>query len=531
MPVQISQFSASVKALLRGFTSGQKVITALALVGLLVGGIAFTSWAGRPTMVPLFTSLEAADAAAVTENLTGKGIAYSLADSGRTVLVDQGEVYQLRIDLSAAGLPSAGATGYALLDKQGMTTSEFRQRVDFQRTLEGELSKTIGSIQDVRAATVHLVIPKETLFSDDTRKPSASVLLATKPGTTLTSGQVQAVVHLVSSSVEGLDATQVTVADDQGTVLNAPGEEGVNAAVGDARTAQTLAFEQKLSSSVQDMLTQLVGPGMAVVRIKADLDFDQRETMTETYQDPTAAPKTSESTTTETYTGTGSSTGGGVLGSGIAAGAVAGAAPGTPNNYAKKSGQTSYAVGKVTEQAKAAPGGVKRLSVAVMVDAKAGASLSTAELQKIVSAAVGLDPARGDVVQVTRMAFDTSPQKQAQAELTQAQAQAGMDQKMGWARTGTVVLGAILMALFVSRSLRRDRRTPVLLLPAELEAAPRAGEDRVLALAGAPRQLEESVESPGDKRANVREEIGDLVERQPDEVAQLLRGWLAEGRS
>ena len=452
------------------------------------------------------------------------------SDSGRTVMVPQSDVYQLRIDLSAAGLPSAGKTGYALLDNQGMTTSEFRQRVDFQRALEGELSKTISSIQDVRAATVHLVIPKETLFSDDTRQPSASVLLATKPGATLTAGQVQAVVHLVSSSVEGLDATGVTVADDQGNVLNAPGEEGASAAIGDARTAQTLAFEQGLSGSVQDMLTQLVGPGNAVVRVKAELDFDQRETMTESFQDAATAPKTSESSTSETYTGTGSTTGG-VLGSELVPGPVAGGA-GTTNDYAKESTQASYAVGKITEQAKAAPGAVKRLSVAVMIDAEAGGNLQPSEVQSVVAAAVGLDLARGDVVEVRRLAFDDSAQQAAQAELEQAQAQAGRDQKMGWGRTGAIVLAVLVMAMLVSRSLRRDRRTPVVLSTAELEAAVLANEDsRALAMAGAPRQLEQAVDPVDVQRIAVREEIGELVERQPDEVAQLLRGWLADRRT
>ena len=129
--------------------------------------------------------------------------------------------------MSAAGLPQGGAQGYALLDKQGITASEFRQRVDYQRALEGELARTITAIDGVEAAKVHLVIPEEDLFSDDERQPTASVLVKTKPGSTLDPGQVQAVVHLVSSSVEGLVPEQVTVADDQGTMLAAPGEDGL----------------------------------------------------------------------------------------------------------------------------------------------------------------------------------------------------------------------------------------------------------------------------------------------------------------
>ncbi len=261
--------------------------------------------------------------------------------------------------------------------------------------------------------------------------------------------------------------------------------------------------------------------------MKADLDFDQRETVTETYQDPKTAPRTSQSTSKETYTGAGTVVGG-VLGP---ENVTTGGTTGPGSDYAKESTQTAFAVGKVTEQAKAAPGAVKRMSVAVVLDARASGTLRTDEVTQLVSAAVGLDPARGDVVEVRRLNFDQSAQERAGADLAAAAEQAKRDDMLGLARTGGAALFALVVLFLVFRSLRRDRRVPVTLPGIEVEQITAAERERMLAMSGAPRELERSADPRELQRVAVREEIGDLVERQPDEVAQLLRGWLADRRS
>jgi flagellar M-ring protein FliF len=372
MPAQLGQLSSSIRRILAGFTPGQKAVTAFALVALLVGGYSFTSWAAKPAMVPLFTNLASADAAAITETLTTKGTPYELEAGGSTVLVPQKDVYQLRLDLSAEGLPQEGTTGYELLDKQGITTSEFRQRVDYQRALEGELSKTITSIDGVQATTVHLVIPEENLFADEAREPSASVLVKTKPGSTMEVGKVQAVVKLVASSVEGLEQERVTVADSKGAVLSSSNEDGATIAAGDARAVQTATFEQNLQTSVEQMLAPLVGAGKAVVRVRADLDFDKRETTTESFDTERKAPVVAEKTGTETYTGAGQTVGG-VLGpENVELPEGAGT-----TDYDKEQAERQFAVGKTTEQAVSAPGNVQRLSVAVVLDNAADPAITT----------------------------------------------------------------------------------------------------------------------------------------------------------
>jgi len=530
MPAQMGQLSTASRRLLAGFTAGQKAVTGFALVALLIAGVVFTSWAAKPSLVPLFTNLESSDAAAITEELTTRGTPYELQAGGGTVLVPQKDVYQLRLDLSAAGLPVGGTKGYELLDTQGMTTSAFRQRVDYQRALEGELSKTISSIDGVEAATVHLVIPEENLFSEDNRKASASVLLKNRPGQSMAPGQVQAIVNLVAGSVEGLEHERVTVADAKGTVLSTAGEDGGSLAAGDARAMQTATFEQGLQSSVEQMLTPLVGTGKAVVRVKADLDFDKRETTKESFETDTAAPVVTEKTGNEDYTGTGTVVGG-VLGPDN----VTVPEGGGDTAYTKEQIEKTYAVGKVTEQATSAPGAVQRLSIAVVLDAGADPAITTEAVQELVAAAAGLNTERGDVVQVRRLAFDTTAAESAEEEFAALESATKSAERWSLIRTVAVLLVVGLMVLYALRIMRRTSRTPVALQQLELEVTQMTAleaEHAAMLAAADRRALEATPVAPEEaRRIAVQAEVSDLVERQPDEVAQLLRGWLADRRN
>src|SRR4051794_1378629 len=414
--IDVDQMRRKAGQAMSGFSTGQKVITGLAVLGLIFGGLLFSSWASKPSYSPLFTNLDSTDAAAITQKLNSAKVPYKRGDGGQSSLVPQNQVYQQRLNLSAAGLPTGGTQGYSLLDKEGITTSEFTQHIDYQRALEGELSKTIGSIEGVSAASVHVVVPNNDIFSADTSKPSASVLIQNVPGKRTAPGQVQAIVHLVSSSVEGLTPDNVTVADSKGTVLSAPGTEGVAGAVGDTQSQQEKTYEDSVSQSLQDMLATVIGPGHSVVRVTADLDFDQRSTTTETFANDKQAPALSESTSNEKFTGTSNpAAGGGVLGpNGNTTATTAGA-----GDYAKDTAERTFAVGKVTSTVKQAPGAVKRLSIAVVLDSNAkGADKATVE--RLVTAAAGVSTVRGDTVAVDTMSFDTTAAKAAQKELDSA---------------------------------------------------------------------------------------------------------------
>src|SRR3954467_10774622 len=282
MPAALAGPLARIRAVLSTISLGQKVVIGLLLVGLVLGGFFFYSWITAPTYSPLFSNLASTDASAIVDELDAEGVTYQLTDGGGTIMVPKDQVYDLRLTMSGKGLPAGKDTGYALLDQQGITTSEFQQQVTYQRALEGELSQTLEALKGVNSAVVHVALPKDEVFVTDQGKPTASVLLDLAPGTTLSGEQIQAVTNLVSSSVQDMEPDQVTVADSPGQVLSAAGT-GVTAAAGDARAQVETDYEKRLSESAKKILTTVLGPGHAEVSVRADVDLSQRDTTSETY--------------------------------------------------------------------------------------------------------------------------------------------------------------------------------------------------------------------------------------------------------
>lgn len=513
-------------AIYRDFTVGQRATLAVAALGVLVGGYLFMQWAAAPAWQPLYTNLEADDAADITTELDSMGVAYELRDGGTTIVVDSADVYSTRIELSAQGLPRVGGEGWNLLDEQGLTTSEFRQRVDFQRAMEGELASTIASIDAVDTATVHLVIPEDDLFAADDVHASASVLVNPAGDAALTASQVQAIVHMVASSVEGMVPEYVTVADTSGRVLSAPGQDGLDVAAGEQRVAQRAAYEHAVSQSIESLLGPVAGVGNTRVVVSADLDFDQRESVSETFAEPETSPVVSEQTTEEEYTGAGQPVGG-VLGPD----ATPINADGGTGDYARNDATRTFAVGKVTEQVKAAPGSVERLSVAVLVNEDA--DVDTAAVTELVNAAAGLLPERGDTLQVTAMPFE-QVDPDALAEGTSSQ-DAGDDLVITLARTAGVVLLVAGVLFLAYRSARRSSlaKYPVAIpIPSSEDAAGVLAEAAAeLEAAGVdPERLQLEPSEP-PRHVVLQDQIGDLIDRQPEDVAAVLRTWLADRRT
>src|SRR3954464_3651925 len=432
---------------------GQKVVIGILLVGLLLGGVFFYRWITPPTQAPLFSNLASSDAAAIVDELNASGNAYTLADGGQTIMVDKDQVYDLRLAMSGKGLPAGQDTGYALLDEQGITTSEFQQQVTYQRALEGELSKTLEALDGVNQAVVHVALPKDEVFVTDQKKPTASVLLSLAPGTALSGEQIQAVTNLVSSSIQGMDPEQVTVTDSTGQVLSAAGS-GVTAAAGDARSQVEKDYETRLKDNAQAILDRVPGPGHAVVSVRADVDLDQRQSTSETYDYKTGTPPLSSSTTTEKYNGNGTPVGG-VLGPENTADALSNAGGGN-STYDKSSNTENNAVNKKTETVEAAPGNLKRLAGSVVMDSAVAGNLNQQQVTDLVGNSVGLDSARGDAITVAAMPFDTTAADQAAAEMEAARQAESSAQMWSMIRTGGIAAGIALVLLIVwLRSRRR----------------------------------------------------------------------------
>lgn len=523
------------------FDPRQRTIMAVVFAATIGAVLAFSYLSSRTDWAPLMTDLTASDAEAVTSQLESSGTKYRLADGGATIEVPADVLYQTRIDVASVDMPSSGKVGYGILDDQGVTSSEFSQRIGFQRAMEGELGRTIEAIDGVNAATVHLALPKSDTFALDDQKATASVMVSTGQGRTLAGRQVQAIVNLVSGAIEGLSPKDVTVADAAGRVLAAPGATPGGAS-GDNEELQA-NFEQGLSTSIEDMLGSIVGPGNAKVTVAADLDFDSTQSVSETYSAPTTLVEgqplaVNEVTKTETYngTGTGADTQG-VLGPDGVADAAANAAAGS--GYELNERQVNNAVNKVVENTNRAPGAVERLSVAVVVNEEVVDATQLPELQTIVSAAAGISADRGDTIAVSRFPLDTSEQEQIAEELAFRERQAKAEAAAAGMPTWALAAGGVVLVVLLVLGLRaRKRRRSAVLDPEVLELG--SGDsvaDRVITVEAHPREqpldltAAELAVAPGtDHHPDRREALGDLIDNQPDEVAQLLRSWLGDRR-
>ncbi|SOC47040.1 flagellar M-ring protein FliF [Blastococcus aggregatus] len=510
---------------------GQKVVIGLLLVGLLLGGFFFSRWITAPTQAPLFSNLAASDASAIVEELNAAGVSYELTDGGQTIMVAKDAVYDLRLQMSGQGLPAGADTGYALLDEQGITTSEFQQQTTYRRALEGELSKTLESLDGVNSAIVHVALPEDEVFVTDQAEPTASVLLDLAAGTTLSGEQIQAVTNLVSSSVENMSPEQVTVTDTSGQVLSSPGA-GISAAAGDARSQVELDYQNRLAANAQQILDRVLGPNRAVVSVRADVDLDQRDTTSKTYTYDEGTPPVSESTTTEDYTGGGGAIVGGVLGPENMpdAGANAG---GGDSSYTKESTTANNAIGETTEVVQAAPGGLNRLTVSVVMDDAVAANLPQAQITALVGNAVGLDEARGDAITVAAMPFDTTAADTAAAEMEAVREAEASEQMWSMIRTGGIAAGIALVVLVVWLRSRRTGQAEEDYEPLELTDDMLAELDRIRIASTRDEPVIDNrvAELEAAERQKVRTDISAMISDRPDEVAAMLRGWLTENKA
>ena len=517
-----------------GFTTGQKVLAVLGIGVLGLGGSALYRSAVAPTYTPLFSNLAPADASAIVDQLGSDGVEYQLEDGGTTIMVPQEVVSAERLKAASAGLPGSSDTGYALLDKQGMTSSQLQQQVTYQRAIEGELATTIKGIRGVDSAVVHLAIPKKTVFEDRTSPPTASVLVDTGPGRSLSDNQVQAIANLVASSVPELGVENVTVSDANGQLLTAPGGDASGGAGG--RDDQTKAYEAKTAAGIQRMLDTVVGPGKAVATVTAELNFDKTSQTKEEFSSKPNIPPLSEKGSVEKYSGGGPRGVGGALGAngvlgqdGNEAGANADAAAG---GYEKTDSTKNNAVDKTTTATTLAPGSVKRQSVSVVVDTAAAAGPGVAQLQQMVTTAAGIDQTRGDTLSVNQVAFNTDAATQAKKELAAARAADAAAATMDLYRQAAIaaaILIAFIIALVMWRRAAKRRARQVVDL-GELEAIYRADDviDQDGAAIGPPAEQIALMPAGPSPAALRRAQVGEMVDESPAEVADVLRGWMGQ---
>lgn len=523
-------FASKAKAVMNGLTPIQKVGFGAAALTLVAGGLILTRSGEATSMAAVYTDLEPRDAASVTEELVSMGVDYELADGGHTIMVPRDEVYDLRVGLSGQGLPTSNE-GYALLDRQGITTSEFRQRIDFQRALEGELSRTLRSIDGIDAASVHLALPEESVFVDEPTDPTASVLVQTAGLNSVTSQQVSAMVHLVASSVKGMKPENVTIADSSGVVLSAGGETAGALGAAGSRSDATVSYEREVAASLRNMVARVAGLDNVAVTVTADLDLTERQATTESFDAPAeeGGIVVGERTANEIYTGVDALAETGVLGPD---GAPVAVPTGSESSYTKDDAERTFVVDRTVESTTTAPGAVERLSVAVLVDSATVDDAARAQIEQMVSTAAGIDLERGDQVMVTSLPFDRTGTDAAVAAAEVEAAELMRAQRTSTIRTAVIaflVLVAMLLAYRSTRRARREVSTPIDI--GEIRSAGRTDEPELLAVA-----VDEAPRGPPISpielaSQNALEELGVLADKRPEEVAQILQSWLSDERA
>jgi len=506
------------KEMLSGFLSlptERRILAVFLLVSVAGALVLFGLVAARPEFGVLYTNLSEEDAAKVLSKLQEMKKPYRILPGGRGVEVHQDQVYELRLLLASAGVTGGGTLGYELFDKDNWKTSRFVEGINYRRALQGELARTIMSLDEVERARIHLVLPERTPFvAAEQSRPKASVVLKLRGGRSLDGARVQGIVSLVSSSVEGLLAENVSVVDTEGRLLTSGGGPVNDAGVMPAHQFEyKRALETNLEQQVGPMLEKLVGRGNAIVRVSAELDFRQVEQEEEQF-DPDSVVIRSEQKRAEkmSLAGAGGIPGIGANVPGGSEGAGTGASPSE-----KKEQVLNYEINRVVKRMVESPGAVQRLSVAVLIRETGQVSpQALQEVTSLVKSAVGFNADRGDQVEVSLLPFDISMTEAVPPEDVSEEnvAMETVERLLPYAlKYLGLALGALVLVLLVLRPLLRN-----------LGQDGRRWE----------RFQQQVTERLGEPAAALPEESGKdkllrVIREDPSRAAQVMRLWLREG--
>ncbi|WP_428698016.1 flagellar basal-body MS-ring/collar protein FliF [Stappia sp.] len=523
-----------------------------AVAAILVGVFALIMLrVTAPQMTPLYTDLTFEDSSAIVSQLDSLAVPYELLNDGATILVSDDEVFRVRMRLAEQGLPLGGSVGYEIFDKADtLGSTSFVQNINRTRALEGELARTIRSIGRIKSARVHLVLPERRLFQRDAQPPSASIALSVRGS--LDPGQIRAIQHLVATAVEGLQPNFVSIVDETGRLLaSGAGEEG-EGFLASSLQERTQSMEARLRSQVEEILNSVVGVGRSRVRVALELDHTRTSETQETF-DPEGQVVRSTQTREEnssTIGRRGAVTAGNQL-------PEANQQTGEDDNrdVANQNEEiVNFEISKSVKTETIEAGGLKRLSVAVLVDGvyapDANGDIAyeprTAEelerIETLVRSAVGFDERRGDTAEVVNLRFAQAPNS------VLAEEEAGLFEftradMMRFVELGVLFLIAVLLTLFAVRPLIKR------ILTVEEQAAPvllgsdgQPLENPMLADQSGDRSLPGETDENGEPRIEWLEEaqaqgavqvatiakVGALIDEYPKEAVGIIRSWMNE---
>lgn len=509
-----------------------RILMAGLSVSVLVIFVLMMFWINRPNYRILYSRLNPGDAARIVEVLKKAKVDYKLTDGGSTVLVPADRVYDLRLEVAGENVIQGEGVGFEIFDEVKIGQTEFVQRINYQRAMQGELSRTISEFPEIENARVHLVMPSRSLFIEEQVTPSASVVLDLTGGQKPDSKKVNAIVNLVASSVEGLSTDNITVTDTAGRLLYQPRPDGSFEGMTSTQLEYKLNLQENLERRIEQLLTPVIGPGKVIARVNADLDFSQRTIYKESY-DPDSVVVRSEQTSEETTTGT-SSLEAGVPEPQYQGGA--GQATGSVNQQESTRTQstTNFEINKEEENIVVPTGKLQRLSVAVIVDGMyekpegadkpVFAPRSDQELAKIrelVKNAVGLDEIRGDSLEVSSIAFGL-PEEEPEPGMVSTIFQITSRMAKPMLNAVLVILFLFLVARPIVMALIRPRVEEEGLVRGRLPE----GEERI-----ALEEAELEREIPAKRLADFKEQANQLVEKNMDQAVALIRQWLKESEA
>jgi flagellar M-ring protein FliF len=426
---------------------GKQITMVTLILAVLILTPVLVTWANTPSYSVAYTGLSEADAAQIVQKLDENSIPYQIKSSG-TIEVPSDQVYSARLLMASAGLPESSTVGYELFSGTSMLgMTEFSQKVNYQRAIEGELERTIGSLDVVQAVRIHLVTPEKSLLSSDQALSTASVTLQVKPGLKLDATQVQAITHLVASSVEGLKSENVVVVDSEGNMLadGLGANSESNQSLKDDQRAIELAYANEVQKRVQSILDKILGPNRSVVQATVEMDWTQREITSNTYAPTEVALRSSQIINESSSDG---GTTGGVPGAASNLPTPVATTTGSGSSTYQRSEETlNYEVSQTQLHEIIAPGKINRISVSVMVDGITDAAQMTA-IKSAVEVAAGVDTTRGDQIVVESFAFDRTALDALSADLAKQQ------QQELYLRIGTSVGAALVVLALLFITLR-----------------------------------------------------------------------------
>ncbi|MES9995819.1 flagellar basal-body MS-ring/collar protein FliF [Desulfovibrio aminophilus] len=527
MPPAIKQYFQKVTSYWADRTMSQRILLLGLALSVTVAFVLMIYWLNKPDYRVLYSKLYPEDAAKIVEMLKASKDKYQLQDNGQTILVPADRVYDLRLKIAGEGNLHGQGIGFEIFDDLKIGQTDFVQQINYQRALQGELSRTISEFPQVEKARVHLVMPHKSLFIEDQLPPSASVVLKLKDKGTLEPKQIQGIVNLVSMSVEGLDKKRITITDMNGQPLYIPEDESTPG-LSTTQLDYKAQMERKLERRIEELLMPVVGPQKVIARVNADLDFSQKTTRKETY-DPNATVVRSENRSEETTQGRAAIDGGApeanFRGDGFA---------GTQSTQdsTREARTTNYEINKEEQSIISPVGELQRLSVAVIVDGTyakdaqgqmAYTPRSAEEMQRIqnlVRSAVGFDRNRGDAVEVSNISFG-APELEDGQTLMRTMLEYAQ-------RLGKPFLNGLLIFLFLILVVRPVIMALIRPRVAEQEISEVAGLPGMERLAIEEGEMDEEALDAARKLENIKAQALQLSEQNMEQAVRLLKVWIKQ---